>query len=91
MITPLEEHILKVLVAKMNEKGITPTDLSLSLNKNAGFISKILNPKENLRINMFHINGIARVLRCKISDFFPDPYIEYDESLYMIKRKKSKK
>lgn len=89
MITPLEEYILKIIVDKMNEKGITATELSLSMNKNAGFISRLLNPKERQKVNMFHVNIIARVLRCKMSDFFPDPYIEYDESKYKTKGKKT--
>lgn len=88
MITPLEEYILKVLATKMQEKKMTPTDLSLSLNKNAGFISKIFNPNERLKINMYHINAIARVFKCKMSDFFPDPYIEYDETKYKNTGKK---
>lgn len=90
MITPLEEYILKIIVDKMNEKGITAIELSLSMNKNAGFISRLLNPKERQKVNMFHVNIIARVLHCKMSDFFPDPYIEYDESKYKAKGKKTK-
>lgn len=88
MITPLEEYILKVIVEKMKANNFTATDLSLSMNKNAGFISRLLNPKERQRVNMFHVNTIARIFDCKMSDFFPDPYIEYDETKYKKKGKK---
>lgn len=70
MITPLEEYILKAIADKMEEKGMTATDLSLSMGKNAGFISKLFNPKERLRVNMFHVNTLARIFHCKMSDFF---------------------
>lgn len=90
MITPLEEYILKVIAEKMDEKGMTATDLSLSMNKNAGFISRLFNPKERQKVNMFHINTMARVFHCKMSDFFPNPYIEFDEIKYKTKGKKAK-
>ena len=71
-------------------QNMSATDLSLSMNKNAGFISRLFNPKERQKVNMFHINTMARIFHCKISDFFPDPYIEFDEAKYKTKGEKSK-
>ncbi len=71
-------------------KGMTATDLSLSMGKNAGFISKLFNPKERLRVNMFHVNTLARIFHCKMSDFFPNPYIEFDETKFSATKGKDK-
>ncbi len=90
MITPLEEYILKAIADKMEEKGMTATDLSLSMGKNAGFISKLFNPKERLRVNMYHVNTLARIFHCKMSDFFPNPYIEFDETKFSATKGKDK-
>lgn len=84
MWTPLDDYIATALIKKMKEKKITPTELSLRINRNSNFISHSLSRMDSNRqkLNIYQLNFIAQALNCSIAEFLPNPYIDYDETKY---------
>lgn len=84
MWTPLDDYIADALLRKIKEKNITYTELSLRVNRSSGFISNALRRTDDndQKLNLYQLNSIAQALNCSISDFLPNPYLDYDESKY---------
>lgn len=84
MWTPLDDYIADAVIKKIRENKITYTELSLRVNRNAAFISQALQRTDDndQKLNIYQLNSIAQALNCSISDFLPNPYLDYDESKY---------
>lgn len=84
MWTPLDEYIATALLKVMNEKKVTVSELSLRIGRNSDFISHSLSRSDSnkQKLNIYQLNSIAQALNCSISDFLPDPYLDYDEVKY---------
>jgi transcriptional regulator with XRE-family HTH domain len=75
------DEIEKYIILKIREiresKNITQEELSLSINKNIGFISQIEAPSKTAKYNIKNLNLIAIALGCSPKDFWPEkPIIE---------------
>lgn len=84
MWTPLDDFIADALLRIIKEKNITYTELSLRVNRSSGFISNALRRTDDndQKLNIYQLNSIAQALDCKLSDFLPTPYLDYDEVKY---------
>lgn len=60
------------------ELDINPNQLSLEIGLDRSFVGKVENLNLGNKYSSNHLHEIARVLKCKMSDFFPDPCLEED-------------
>ena len=74
--TAIERYIIEAVKKKRLEAGINPTKLSLELGLVANFVGCIENYIKGYKYNSNHLNELAKILNCKISDFYPEKYVE---------------
>lgn len=84
MWTPLDDYIADALLKIVKEKNITFTELSLRVNRTAGFISNALRRTDDndQKLNIYQLNSIAQALDCSLADLLPLPFLDYDETKY---------
>jgi len=77
---PLKSELDLYVIEKVREKRI---DAKLSqkyianeLNVFLGFIGHVESPKYRAKYNLNHLNKLAKILKCSIKDFLPEPYLE---------------
>lgn len=70
-------YVAQKVQEKRNEIGMSRRELADCLNLNESNLRQAENPKMSFKYNLDHLNAIAIILKCKISDFLPaNPIIE---------------
>lgn len=53
-------------------KELSQEDIAVHLNLSKGYIGHIESPKFIAKYNTFHINELAKLLKCSPKEFWPD-------------------
>lgn len=88
--TTIELYIIEAVKKKRLEVGLNPTKLSLELGLVSNFVGCIENHVKGYKYNSNHLNELAKILDCKISDFYPEKYVEenYIEEYHEIRERR---
>lgn len=81
-INPLDKYITEAVKKKRETANMTQYELSLSLNRHVSFVAQVESSSKRDKYNIYHLNKLAQIFNCSIADFFPIPFLEYDEELY---------
>jgi transcriptional regulator with XRE-family HTH domain len=65
------DYAIQVMRKKRVEKGWSQQELADYMNVSKGFLGSIENPNRRARLNLFHINELAKVFGCSPKDFLP--------------------
>lgn len=69
----LDEIIISKVKKIREEKGFTDMQ---ALSKQAGYYPSLVanaeNPERRDKYNIYHLNGLAKAMKCSIKDFLPD-------------------
>lgn len=71
MKTAIETFVIEKVKELRIREGLSQAALADCLNLSKGFIGDVENPKLRAKYNLNHLNEIAKILNCSISDFFP--------------------
>ena len=77
-LTSIDLFIIDAVKKRREALNITPNKLSVMIGLNRNFIYRIETLEYKEKYTPHHLNEIAKVLNCKIADFFPMPYLEQD-------------
>lgn len=77
-LTTIELYIIEAVKRRREELEINPTKLAIEIGIVKDFIRKTENHTRGYKYNSNHLNELAKVLKCKISDFYPASYLEED-------------
>lgn len=76
--TEIETYIInKVKEYRLKEK-ISQRKLCLKLNLSPSYVFRAESPKYGTKYNHNQLNEIAKLFKCKVADFMPDPFVEKD-------------
>lgn len=77
-------EVEKFAIQKVKEKpytlGIAQAELSYRLGFSSGFIGQAESSRYTTKYNLNHLNKLAQIFHCSISDFLPEPYIKEDSA-----------
>lgn len=71
-ISKIEQYVIDKVRAMRIEKGMSQRELADLLDMSNGFIAKVESPKMRAKYNLNHINAIAKIFKCPLSDILPD-------------------
>lgn len=77
-LTTIELFVIEAVKRKREELKMNPSKLALEIGLNRNFIRRIESKEFKEKYSLNHLNEIARVLQCRIADFFPLTYVEED-------------
>lgn len=77
-LTSIDLFIINAVKKRRETLNITPNKLSVMIGLNRNFIYRIETLEYREKYTPYQLNEIAKVLNCKIADFFPVPYLEED-------------
>lgn len=70
-------YVARRVQEKTKEAGMSRQELADSLNLNETNLRRAEDPRSSVKYNLDHLNAIAVILKCSISDFFPEkPFIK---------------
>jgi transcriptional regulator with XRE-family HTH domain len=82
---PLKSELDQFVISKVRDKRIevklSQKHLANELNVAIGFIGHVESPKNRAKYNLSHLNKLAKIFKCAIKDFLPDPYLEISDDL----------
>lgn len=76
----VEEYAIQKVKEKRNQANMSQAELSYRLGFSTGFVGQAESSKYSTKYNLNHLNKLAQIFECSISDFLPKPYI-LDESV----------
>ncbi len=74
--TTIEAYIIEAVRKRREELGINPSKLSLEMGLVRNFIKYTEDYTRGYKYNSNHLNELAKILDCNISDFYPPKYVE---------------
>ena len=74
--TTIELYIIEAVRKRREELKISPNKLSLEIGLVRNFVSCPENYTLGYKYNSNHLNELAKILDCSISDFYPPKYVE---------------
>lgn len=77
-LTSIDLFIIDAVKKRRETLNITPNKLSVMIGLNRNFVYRIETLEYREKYTPYQLNEIAKVLNCKIADFFPVPYLEED-------------
>lgn len=77
-LTSIDLFIIEAVKKRREVLDITPNKLSVMIGLNRNFVYRIETLEYKEKYTPHQLNEIAKVLDCKIADFFPVPYLEQD-------------
>lgn len=90
--TTIELYIIEAVRKRREELEINPTRLALEIGIVRDFVRKTEDYTRGYKYNSNHLNELAKVLKCRISDFYPASYLEEDciEEYHEIRERRRK-
>lgn len=76
MKSSIEQYVIKKAKRLRISHKYSQSELAHLMNLSAGFIGKVESPKYDTKYNLGHVNVLAKIFKCKPSDFLPDEPIE---------------
>ena len=73
--TSIELYVIEQVKKRRTALNIVPRTLSIRIGLEESFVCLVENPKNGTKYNFNHLNEIAKVLKCSVSDFFPVPHL----------------
>ena len=91
--TTIELYIIEAFKKKREELKINPNKLSKEIGLDRTLVRSVENLQSGSKYNFNQLNEIAKVLKCKVADFLPDPYVEEDclEEYHEIREERLKR
>lgn len=74
--TTIEAYIIEAVRKRREELKINPTKLALEIGLVRDFVRKTEAYTLGYKYNSNHLNELAKILDCSISDFYPPKYVE---------------
>ncbi|KAA6325986.1 hypothetical protein EZS27_024857 [termite gut metagenome] len=65
------DYAIQIMIKKRAERRWSQQELADYMNVSRSFLRNIESPKERARLNLFHINELAKVFQCSPKDFLP--------------------
>jgi transcriptional regulator with XRE-family HTH domain len=65
------EYAMSVMKKKRAERNWSQQELADTVNISRSFIRDVENPHRRAKLNLFHINELAKVFQCSPKDFLP--------------------
>ena len=78
MKSPIGIYVAQKVRERRDALGMSRQELADSLNLNETNLRRAEDPRLSVKYNLDHLNAIAIVLKCSISDFFPSQPIIKD-------------
>lgn len=75
-LSPLDKYIILAVRKKREEQGIAQADLSVRMELNDKFVGNVESFRQKAKYNINHLNRIAEILNCPLTDFLPNPYMK---------------
>jgi transcriptional regulator with XRE-family HTH domain len=72
MKSEIDQFVVNKVLRMRREQNVSQRDLAFCINVNKSFIAACESPNSRAKYNISHLNEIAKVLNCKISDFLPE-------------------
>ena len=72
MKTAIEMYVIQRVKEIRIRKGLSQAALADCPNLSKGFIGDVENPKSRAKYNLNHLNEIAKIFNCSISDLLPE-------------------
>lgn len=90
--TTIESYIIEAVKQIRLKKDINPHRLSLELGIVHDFVRKTEAYTLGYKYNSNHLNELAKILDCSISDFYPPKYVEENciEEYHEIRERRRK-
>lgn len=76
----VEEYVIQKVKEKRNQADMSQAELSYKLGFSTGFVGQAESSRYSTKYNLNHLNKLAQIFECSISDFLPKPYI-VDETM----------
>jgi transcriptional regulator with XRE-family HTH domain len=77
----LEQFVINKVREKRTEAKLSQKHLANELNVAIGFLGHVESPIYRSKYNLNHLNKLAKIFKCSIKDFLPDPYLETSNDL----------
>lgn len=74
--TTIEQYIIEAVKKRRKELEISPSRLSLEIGLVRNFVKCVEDYTRGYKYNSNHLNELAKILDCSISDFYPPKYVE---------------
>ena len=74
--TTIESYIIEAVRKRREELKISPNKLSLEMGLVRNFVNYTETYTLGYKYNSTHLNELAKILDCSISDFYPPKYVE---------------
>lgn len=74
--TEIERYVIMVVKQKRLDAGMSQRALSIKLGLEEAYVGHAENPSNNEKYNLNHLNELAKIFKCPISDFFPNPFLD---------------
>lgn len=74
--TTIEQYIIEAVRKRREKLEINPTKLALEIGLVNDFVRKTEAYTLGYKYNSNHLNELAKILDCSISDFYPPKYVE---------------
>jgi transcriptional regulator with XRE-family HTH domain len=71
-ISKIEQYVIDRVREMRIERGMSQRELADLLDMSNGFIAKVESPKMRAKYNLNHINAIAKLFKCSLTDILPD-------------------
>lgn len=72
MKSKIEQYVIDKVREMRQEQKMSQSTLAFCIGLSRGFIGDAENPNKRAKYNFNHLNELAKVFNCSISDFFPN-------------------
>lgn len=75
-VFPLDKFIIAAVRKRREELAMSQEDVSLELGLSSTFVNHVESFRYRTKYNIHHLNKLAEILDCSISDFLPPRYLK---------------
>lgn len=77
-VTEIERYVIDAVRKRRLEIGVSQKELSMRINVDVAYVGHVESINSIEKYNLNQLNEIAKALECRITDFFPDPFVAID-------------